>query len=271
MDRQRWGRTRTDVQRYRCKGCGRTWSGLTGTAVERIHLRGQFLDTLKDMMGDAPRSCRKLAKALGVSRHTAWRWRMRVLASLPGDSREILGGLVEADETFQRESRKGSREWVRHLRAPQIHPAPPRLRWQDYGRKGPPQAVVRQYQMPLLGIADREGRTALLRMPDTKQPSIEAALLPRIAPDVFLLSDGAPQYGAIAKAAGLGYWMLVAGRRSRITPATYHLNTVNGLHARWKTFRRPFCGPATKNLDGYARWMLARAEGYLPAFRRLLG
>ena len=58
-DRQCWGRTRTGVQRHRCKGCGCTWSGLTGTAVERIHLRGPFLDALKDMMSDAPRSFRR--------------------------------------------------------------------------------------------------------------------------------------------------------------------------------------------------------------------
>lgn len=223
------------------------------------------------MMSDAPRSCRKLASALGISRHTAWRRRMRVLASLPEKPREALVGRVEADETFRRESRKGSREWVRHHRAPQIHPRPPRLRWKDYGRKGSPLAVLRQFRAAVLGIADREGRTALVRMPDTKQPSIEAALLPRIAPDSYLLSDGAPPYGAIAKAAGLRYWMLVAGRRSPYTPATYHLNTVNGLHERWKGFLRPFRGPATKNLEAYARWMIFRAEGYLPVFRRMIG
>jgi len=195
---------------------------------------------------------------------------MRVLASLPSVPRAVLGGLVEADETFQRESRKGSREWVRRHRAPQVRPRPPRLRWKNYGRKGPPLAVAKKFQAALLGVADREGRAALVRMPDTKQPSIATALLRRIAPDSFLLSDGAPQYGAIARQAGLGYWMLVAGPRSRYTPANYHLNTVNGLHARWKGFRRPFCGPATKNLAGYARWIICRAGGYLPVFRHLL-
>jgi hypothetical protein len=107
-------------------------------------------------------------------------------------------------------------------------------------------------------------------MPDAKLPSIKAALLPQVAPDAFLLSDGAPQYQAIANAAGLGYWMLVAGRRSRHTPNTYHLNTVNSLHAQWTTFVRPFCGPAAKNLEGYARWLIARRAGYLSAFRSLL-
>lgn len=182
----------------------------------------------------------------------------------------MFQGIVEADETLQRESRKGSREWVRHRAEPHLHPRPPRHRWRDYGRQGPSQAIVRRFLKPLLGVADRTGRTSLTYIPDRRQPTIAAALLPQVAPDALLLSDGAPQYEAIAKAAGMGYWMLVGGRRSRLTPTTYHLNTVNSLHARWKAFLKPFRGPATRNLDGYARWLIARCDGYLPVFRRLL-
>ncbi|MEE4211033.1 MAG: IS1595 family transposase, partial [Parvularcula sp.] len=31
--RQKWGRTRTNVQRYRCTGCQKTYSGRTGSAI----------------------------------------------------------------------------------------------------------------------------------------------------------------------------------------------------------------------------------------------
>lgn len=34
--------------------------------------------------GTTPRSCRKLAKALGVHRMTAWRWRLKVLWAIDG-------------------------------------------------------------------------------------------------------------------------------------------------------------------------------------------
>lgn len=269
IERTKHGRTGTGVQRWQCKGCKRTWSGLTGTPVAGVHRPDLLLEAVKNMMGDAPLSCRKLAKALGISRHTVWRWRMKVLAALPGGTAELLQGIIEADETFQRESRKGSREWARHQADPS-QPKPPRKRWRDYGRQGPPQALVRRFLRPVLGVTDRSGRASLAHITDTKQPTIRAALLPRVAPDALLLSDGAPQYQAIATAAGLGYWMLVGGRRSPYTPATYHLNTVNSLHAQLKAFLRPFCGPASKNLDGYARWLIARRGGYLPAFRKLL-
>ena len=40
------------------------------------------------------------------------------------EAHDSLVVIVEADEARQRESRKGSREWVRHQRDPDNHPAP---------------------------------------------------------------------------------------------------------------------------------------------------
>ena len=75
---------------------------------------------------------RRGAEALGASRHSIWRWRMAIVGALKPEPDDSLAGIVEADEAHQRESRKGSREWVRHRPDPAKHPAPPRLRWRDY-------------------------------------------------------------------------------------------------------------------------------------------
>lgn len=75
----------------------------------------------------------------------------------------------------------------------------------------------------------------------------------------MVLFDGASQYEAIARARGLSYKVLIGGRRSSRTPKAYHLNTVNSLNAQWKDdFRKRWRGPASKYLDGYVRWMVAR-------------
>ncbi len=67
---------------------------------------------------------------------TIWRWRQKISGALGGSGSSVLGGIVEADEKFFRESRKGSREWVRHQRDPLNHPKPDRMRWVDYKLTG---------------------------------------------------------------------------------------------------------------------------------------
>ncbi|MFT5364309.1 MAG: hypothetical protein ACI9VX_001941, partial [Dinoroseobacter sp.] len=49
-----------------------------------------------------------------------------------------------------------------------------------------------------------------------------------------------------------------AGRRTKRTPRSHHINTVNALISRFRTFMQPFCGPASKNLAAYGRWHAAR-------------
>ena len=127
----RWGSTRTGVQRMRCASCRRTFSSSTGTAVARIHSPARFHQAVADMFSDHPRSCRRLGRAPGLDKMTIWRWRRKIIRNLGGSGASSLGGVVEADEKFFRESRKGSREWVRHRRDPITQPKPDRMRWVD--------------------------------------------------------------------------------------------------------------------------------------------
>jgi len=174
----RWGSTRTGLQRLCCKGCGRTFSAaagtvVAGTVVARIRLPEKLQQALADMLAPVPSSCRRLAARLGVDKMTVWRWRMGILAALDGAGAKCeaarLGGIVEADETYLRESRKGSREWVRHARDPRRFPAPPRPRWRDFRRLGlllP--AGPSRWQIPILTLADRAAARHAERLPDRR-------------------------------------------------------------------------------------------------------
>lgn len=124
--RQKWGRTRTKVQRYRCTDCQKTYSGRTGSASGRIHRPDLFMVVLRDMLDSStPQSVRKLARQLGLNKYTVWRRRMLViLISGNSTSSASFSGIIEADETYLRESRKGSREWVRHFADPAEYPKP---------------------------------------------------------------------------------------------------------------------------------------------------
>jgi transposase-like protein len=271
----RWGATRTGLQRLRCKRCRRTFSAATGTALARVRLPEKLGQVLDDMLGAAPSSCRALAARLGVDKMTVWRWRMRILAVLRGLGAARLGGIVEADEKFFRESRKGSREWVRHAREPARFPKPDRPRWRDFRRLGrllP--AGLSKWQIPVLALADRAGGRRADMLPDRRAESLVAVLDAHVGADAVLCSDGDGAYGLFARACRLPHYRLNAKAGPRVIDTAFHIQTVNNLHSRFEAFMRPFCGPATKNLPGYAAWFIAKLGGTQPgheaAWQRLL-
>lgn len=276
--RVRWGRTRTSAQRWRCSGCRATWSGRSDTSLARVHRPDLMSALARDMMeAQQPLSCRRAAEALGTSRDTIWRWRMAIIGALAPELDNTLSGIVEADEAHQRESRKGSREWVRHQRDPANHPAPPRLRWRDYRRRGAswtaPPGGWRAWEKKLLAATDRAGHRVFEAIADAGQVAISGALLPVMAPDAVLCTDGHASYERIAKDERIPHFALNGGRRSKRTPRSHHINTVNALIGRFRAFMQPFCGPASKNLAAYSRWHAARdnaATSYLDVLRLLL-
>jgi transposase-like protein len=270
-----WGSTRTGLQRRRCKGCGRTFSAATGTVLARIRLPEKLHQVLEDMLGPVPRSCRKLGQQLGVAKMTIWRWRMAILKALDGIGADRLGGIVEADETFQRESRKGSREWVRHERDPDRFPAPPRPRWRDFRRLGLLRPVgLSKWQIPILTIADRAGGQRAERLPDRRAESLVAVLGTYVRHDAVLCSDGDGAYRLFARAQRMPHYRIDAGNGPKVVHGAFHIQTVNSLHSRFKAFMKPFCGPATKNLPAYIDWFITRLAGQTTArddaWRRML-
>ncbi len=277
-ERVRWGRTRTGAQRWRCSGCRATWSGRSDTSLARVHRPDLMSALARDMMeAPQPLSCRRAAEALGASRDTIWRWRMAIIGALAPELENTLSGIVEADEAHQRESRKGSREWVWHRRDPENHPAPPRLRWRDYRQPGAswtaPPGGWRAWEKKLLAATDRAGHRAFEAIADAGQAAISGALLPVMAPDAVLCTDGHATYERIAKDERIPHFALNAGRRSKRTPRSHHINTVNALIGRFRGFMQPFCGPASKHLAAYGRWHAARdnaGRSYHDVLRLLL-
>src|SRR5271157_5247772 len=113
------GRDRAGRQRFRClktddgKGCGRTFNALSGTAFARMRKPELWMRYAAELARGT--SLTKIVDDVGlpINRHTAWRWRHRLLAALEPPKPERLGGIVEVDETFFLRSFKGHRGWKR--------------------------------------------------------------------------------------------------------------------------------------------------------------
>lgn len=258
---RRWGETRTGLQRLRCLGCLKTFSTATKTAVERIRHPVEFYRVVEDMFSDHPRTCRQLAEALGLNKMTIWRWRHRIIRAMLGVGATGLSGIVEADEKFFRESRKGSREWVNHQRNPSICPAPPRLRWADYRRFNIRINAAMSWQIPVLTIIDRSGNRRGDVLPGRSSGPLIARLHAHISPDAVLCTDADSAYRVFARQLGIPHYVLNAKRGPRVVANVFHIQTINSLHDRFERFIGNFRGPATKFLPAYTAWFIARLMG----------
>ena len=171
------------LRRYQCKGCGRTFNALSGTPLSGLHHKERWLSFGASLAkGETVKAS---AARCDVAVSTAFRWRHRFLAAARSDS-EVLKGIVEADETYVRESRKGARGLGRKAR-----------RRGGRGEEARPLAPSRyRFSWP----SDRSGTTVSAVLPRVDAAALTAALDPVVAKDALLVSDGGASYPPCAAA-----------------------------------------------------------------------
>ena len=223
------------LQRYRCKACGKTFGALTSTPLSGLHHKDRWLS-----FGEAlakGETIRESAERCGIAPSTAFRWRHRFLEAVR-QAPDRLAGIVEADEIFVLESRKGERKLDRK----------PRRR----GGKARKRGLSRE-QVPILVAADRAGETLSRTLPALNADSVKEALEPVVATDALLVSDANRCYRPVAAALDIPHETINRSAGERVRGAL-HIQTVNSRHSEIKGFLRRFRGGATKYLDSYLRW-----------------
>jgi transposase-like protein len=236
----RWGHA-SDLPRYRCKSCKRTFNALTKTPLANLRMKDKWGSQTQAMIDGV--STAKAAARCGVHYTTAFRWRHRFLASLSGDKPKGLIGIVEGDETFILESFKGRRSGL---------PRKPRKRGGKSAKRG-----LSAEQIPVIVARDRQGATTDAVLAKLDRASITAALSGVVTPNNEFCCDGGTAIVAFAKRAGIAAHVLPKpGKPTRQAP-DYHLNNVNAYHGRLKEWLRRFHGVATKNLPNYLGWRRA--------------
>lgn len=223
------------LRRYYCRGCGKTFNALTGTPLARLRHKAlwtAFAESLR-----AGETIKQASERCGVADTTAFRWRHRFLRAAKSEP-ETLRGIVEADETYMLDSRKGERKLDRK----------PRRRGGKAAKRG-----LSKEQVPILVAADRTGSTVSGVLDAVTGETLADHLAPVIDKDVLLVSDGGTAYPSCAVRLGVSHEALnrKAGERVR---GELHLQTVNSRHERLKTFFRRHRGIATKYLDSYLAW-----------------
>jgi len=233
----RWGKA-SDLPRYRCKACSRTFNALTKTPLANLRLKDKWATQSTAMIDGL--STAKAAQRCGVHYTTAFRWRHRFLAALAGDKPKALSGIVEGDETFILESFKGKRSGL---------PRKSRKRGGKSAKRG-----LSAEQIPVIVARDRQGATTDAVLPKLNRVSIAAALGGVVTSANEFCCDGGTAIVAFARHAGIPAHVLPMPGKPNPKAPDFHLNNVNAYHGRLKDWLRRFHGVATKNLPNYLGW-----------------
>ncbi len=233
----KWGMA-SGLQRYRCKECGTTFNALTGTPLSRLRHKDKWLTYARTL--EEGGSVRKAAERCGVHRNTTFRWRHRFLSLVEKNKPKRLTGIVEADETFFRESFKGQKKGM---------PRPARKR----GTKAKKRGTSREYK-PVLIMRDRGGvtREELLEGTDTQE--ISRALKLVVDKEVVLCADGGAAYRLFAETEGITLKAVNLSKGIRVVEEVFHIQNVNAYHSRLKVWIKRFHGVATRYLPNYLGW-----------------
>ncbi len=228
------------LQRYRYHACRKTFNATTGTPLAGLHSKERFFQQ-GDCLAQGL-TVRAAAAALGVSVSTAFRLRHRFLRAVQAHQPRQVAGLLEADETYFRESQKGSRKLTRLPR--------------ERGGKATPKGSARDLVPVLIGRVRGTHQVADSVLTAMTAAQAEDALRPVVGPDTLLCTDGSGALRIAAARLGVTSKSVAVSFDGRISEGVYHVQTVNNYHERLKTWvNRELRGVSTKYLPNYLAWM----------------
>lgn len=228
------------LQRYRCRGCGKTFNALSGTPMARLRHKDKWLAQSEVL--NQGLSIHAAARQLQVAPSTAFRWRHRFLAQAQAIKAKVLLGIAEADETFVLRSHKGEHGLQRKGRR--------------RGGKSSTRGTSDDH-VPVLVARDRSGAGTDFILHRADKAQLTAVLSTVLASDTVLCTDGSSAMAAAARNIGVEHHALNMTSGSRVQ-GPWHIQNVNAYHARFKAWMQRFRGVATKYLASYLGWFRAK-------------
>lgn len=228
-------------KRYKCKSCKRTFSSITGTAVHRIHKKSLLNEYVFHMLSGL--SLRKIAEELGICLKTAFDWRHKILNAINNGFPHKIDGLIEADETFFLNSRKGDKFLNRK----------PRKRGGSASKKG-----INKDHITVMTVYERKSgsfkNTVVCRGRLTKMAIAKGVGKWLDKKNSILCSDSHLSMQAYAKDNNIQLKTIFVRRKEYVFQKIYHIQNVNRLHRELKEWVKKFNGVATKYLQNYLNY-----------------
>ena len=233
---------RSGLQRVLCRDCTKTSNAATGTPLSKLHHKEKFERfalCMKDRL-----TIRQTAETVGICMDTAFRWRHRFLQNIQSHQPKAVGGLLEVDETYFRESQKGSRDMTR----------PARKRGGKAKGKG---RFGKDWVPVLVGRVRGQSYTVDKVLDRVTGAEVTAALKDAVkAGETIICTDGHSAFLHLQRTLGVQTRTFIASYAIPGLDKVYHVQTANNYHERLKTWiQRQLRGVSTKYLPNYLAWM----------------
>ena len=234
---KKWGKSGS-IQRYRCKGCLKTFNNKTNTPLAKLHKSHLWEEYARCMM--LRLTLREAADICNINLRTAFLWRHRFLKAQSGNNHDKLSGIIEVDEFFLAYSEKGSNTLTKQTK--------PRKRGGNIDKR------TKGGQVTVLLSIDRSNHMINPILSADTTAEIAANFKDNITENSVLCSDGSWSYVTIAKEKNCDHKRLINGKL-RVIDKVYHIQTVNGAIAHFKGWvNGKMKGVATKYLSNYLAW-----------------
>lgn len=244
---QKWG-SFSSRQRYRCRGCGRTFSTFTGTALCYLKRPDRWRRFLWCV--DGRLTVRTSAAVLGVHKDTALRWRHRLLDQWRKEPKPRLKGRIVVGDFSIPHSAKGSRSLAR----------PARVRGEPWGfpstQTGPVTVLV-AWASPTAMVIKKVGVRRL------RAGDYDEQITPRVRDATEIVGFRGPMCALAGFAGRIG--ASYSWERRSFSPTQVFL-----VRRELRAWLKPFKGVSTRRLDNYLEWFRRRGgsrEPTVPADR----
>ncbi|MGL5243747.1 MAG: IS1595 family transposase [Sarcina sp.] len=240
-------------QRYFCKACKKTFTDFTHSpSYNSKKPLDMWIKYVKCMI--AGYSLIRCAQEVGISLPTSFYWRHKILDGIKkflGNG--SVGGIVECDDTFFRESFKGHHTENSVFKMPR--------KGYKRGVKSDPNVPVKEKkkrglskdQISVMCAIDRSGNIISEPIGRGKINALAIAKLfeDKIEEDSIACTDSCRSFKKFAKNSNLQLVQLPKGKKKA---GIYHLQHVNSFHSKLKGWMKKFNGVATKYLSSYLSW-----------------
>jgi hypothetical protein len=187
----------------------------------------------------------KIADKLDIHVSTAFYWRHKILSTLQKIDLPSLHGIVEADETYVLESKKGKNQ-VKNLGTRDA-----RKRGGVATKRG-----ISDEQVCVVVAIDRQknvvAKTSGCGRPTSEQ--IDAVIGSHLEEVTRFCTDSATYFKTFSKQRGFEHEAININQGIRVKKGIFHVQNVNAWHKRLKDWFQRFYGVATKYLDNYLFW-----------------